>query len=98
MAQRKVSILSKASEEVAHIAYFIESQGMPITAKNFVSECFIFFGTLGNPKIKHKPCKNIIWAIQEYRCANFKKKYVVAYVDKEDEVIICDFAPQKLIK
>lgn len=32
-----------------------------------------------------------------YRCANFRKKYVVAYLDTEDEVIICDFALQKLL-
>ena len=98
MAQRQVSILSKASEEVANIAYYVESQGMPTTAKKFVDECFQFFEKLSNPKIKHRPCKNIVWKIQEYRCANFRKKYVVAYLDTEDEIIICDFTLLKLLK
>jgi hypothetical protein len=30
--------------------------------------------------------------------ANFKKKYVVAYLDTDEEIIICDFALQKLLK
>lgn len=98
MAQRQVSILSKASEEVANIAYFIDSQGMPIIAKKFVDECFLFFEKLSSPQIKHRLCKNVIWRIQEYRCANFKKKYAVAYLDTEKEIVICDFALQKLLK
>lgn len=98
MAQRQVTILSKASEEVANIAYFIESQGMPTTAKKFVDECFLFFQKLGNNKITHKPCRNEIWNILGYRCTNFKRKYVVAYLDNQDEIVICDFASHKLLK
>lgn len=97
MAQRKVSILDKAAEEVAYVAYFIESKGLPKTAKKFVAESFRFFQTLGTPKIKHRPCNFIEWKEEGYRCANFRKKYAVAYLDKEDEVIICDFALQKLL-
>ncbi len=98
MAQRQVSILSKASESVAAIAYFIESQGMPTVAKKFVDECFLFFEKLSNPTIKHRVCRNEIWNIQGYRCANFKKNYIVAYLDTENEIIICDFALHKLLK
>jgi len=95
MAHRQVSILSKAAEEVASIAYFIESHGMPATAKKFVEEYFFFFEKLGHPKLKHRPRKYEVWEVQGFRCANFRRKYVVAYLDSEDEVVICDFAPQK---
>jgi len=98
MAQREVSILSEASERVAAIAYFIESKGMPTAAKKFVDDCFVFFEKLSKPTIKHRICRNEIWSIQGYRCANFKKKYVVAYLDMENEIIICDFALHKQIK
>ena len=70
---------------------------MPSTAKKFVDECFTFFEKLGNSKIKHKPCSFEIWNVQGFRCANFRKKYVVAYLDTDDEVVICDFALQKLL-
>ncbi len=97
MAQRKVRILHKAAEEVAYVAYFIESKGLPKTAKRFVDESFSFFHKLGNSMVRHKPCNQVVWKEEGYRCANFKKKYVVAYLEMEDEVIICDFALQKLV-
>jgi hypothetical protein len=62
-----------------------------------VDEAFAFFHKLGKTKIKHKPCAFVDWSRENYRCANFKKKYVVAYLDLDDEVIICDFALQKLL-
>jgi plasmid stabilization system protein ParE len=98
MAQRKVSVLDKARDEVAHIAYFIESKGMPDTAKKFVDECISFFEKLANPKVRHRPCLFIVWNIQGYRCAIFKKKFVIAFIDTEQEIIICDFAASKLLK
>ena len=97
MAQRKVNILQKAAEEVAHVAYFIESKGLPETAKKFVDDSFIFFNKLGDSRMKHKPCTVVAWREEGYRCANFKKKYVVAYLDLDDEVIICDFALHKVL-
>jgi plasmid stabilization system protein ParE len=97
MAQRKVSILDKAAEEVAHVAYFIESKGLPETAKKFVNEAFSFFQKLGDSRMKHKPCSFTAWREEGYRCANFRKKYVVAYLDTEKEIIICDFTLQKLL-
>jgi hypothetical protein len=95
VAQRKVTILDKAAEEVAHVAYFIESKGLPDTAKKFVDGAFRFFEKLGNPAIKYKPCKYVVWNIEGYRCTNFKKKFTVAFLDTDDEIIICDFAASK---
>ncbi len=93
-----MSILDKAVEEVAHVAYFIESKGLPSTAKSFVDDAFRFFHTLGNPSLKHRPCKFLNWSEAGYRCASFRKKYLVAYLDLSSEVIVCDFALQKLLQ
>src|ERR1700726_2567624 len=97
MGQRKVTILDPATEEVARIALFIEGKGMPATAKKFVDEAFQFFEKLSDERITHHPCKYIPWNLLNYRCANFRKKYAVAYLDSTDEIIICDFALQKLL-
>jgi hypothetical protein len=70
MAQRKVSILDKAAEEVAHVAYFIESKGLPETAKKFVDDAFKFFEKLSDSRIKHKPCTFLAWQAEGYRCAS----------------------------
>lgn len=97
MAQRKISVLEKARDEIAYISYFIESKGMPATAKKFVDDCLLFFERLGDPKIRHRSCSYIVWSIQGYRCATFRKKFVVAFIDTEDEIFICDFAPLKML-
>ena len=98
MGQRKVTILDPATEEVARIALYIEGKGLPATAKKFVNEAFEFFDKLSDERVIHRPCKNLYWNLLNYRCTNFRKKYVVAYLATTEEIIICDFALQKLLK
>lgn len=97
MGKRKVTILEPAVEAVAKIALYIEGQGLPETAKRFVDEAFVFFEKLSDDKIVHHPCKYLPWQELDFRCSNFKKKYVVAYLNLSDEVIISEFALQKLL-
>jgi hypothetical protein len=51
MGQRKVTILEPAVEEVARIALFIESEGLPKTAKKFVDDAFAFFASLSDERL-----------------------------------------------
>ena len=97
MGKRKVTILETAVAEIAHVSFYIESKGMKETAKKFVNDAFLFFDSLANEAITHRPCKYEMWNLLGYRCANFRKKYVVAYIDNADEIIICDFSFQKLL-
>ena len=97
MGKRKVSILEPAATAVAEIAWFIESKGMPQTAKKFVEEAFLFFEKLSDERIEHKRCNYKRWEALSYRCISFKKKYVVAYISQEREIIICDFVNSKLL-
>ena len=98
MGKRKVVILDKAVEEVANVAYFIEGKGLPATAKKFVGEAFEYFEHLADDSFVHKPCKEPLWQLLNYRCANYKKKFMIAYLSNHHEIIICDFAVQKLLK
>lgn len=97
MGKRKVTILEPAVEAVARIAFYIEGKGLPETAKRFVDDAFAFFEELSSNQIVHRPCKYLPWQRLEFRCANFKKKYVVAYLDLTNEIIISEFALQKLL-
>lgn len=97
MGKRKVTILDKAVDEVARISWFIEYQGYPNEAKKFVDSAFQFFEKLSNNKVRHRPCGYEVWKLAGYRCAQFRKKYIVAYIDNSDEIIICDFTLQKLL-
>ena len=98
MGKRKVSILEPAADAVANIALFKEGKGMPETAKKFVDEAFEFFEKLSDERIEHKPCNyNNLWKYLDYRCVIYKK-YVVAYLSQQNEIIICDFVASKLLK
>ncbi len=98
MGKRKVSILEPASTSVAEIALFIESKGLPQTAKKFVDEVFTFFEQLSDDRITHRPCAYHTWKWLDYRCTTFKKKYVVAYLSQPKEIVICDFVSAKILK
>ena len=98
MGKRKVSILEPAAIAVAEVAMFIESKGMPATAKKFVAEAFEFFHKLSDERIEHKPCTYNLWKWLDYRCVPYKKKYVVAYLSQQNEIVICDFVSAKLLK
>lgn len=98
MGKRKVTILESAAEAVADAALFIERKGLPETAKKFVDEVFLFFEHLSDERIEHKPCNySNLWKYLDYRCVSYKK-YVVAYINQPDTIIICDFVAAKLLK
>jgi len=98
MVKRKVTILQTAATAVAEIAFFIESKGLPSTAKKFVDEAFSFFETLADNIIEHRKCNYNKWKGLDYRCIVFKKKYMVVFISGSTEIIICDFVVAKLIK
>src|SRR5258708_2320091 len=98
MGKRKVTILEPAVEEVARVALYIEGEGLAETAKRFVDDAFDFFEHLSDELFVHRPCNHLAWQRLNFRCANFRKKYLVAYLDNTTEIIICEFALQKLLK
>ncbi len=97
MGKRKISILEPAATAVAEVAWFIENKGMPQTAKKFVDDIFSFFKKLSDERVVHKTCRYKQWKDLDYRCVPYKKKYVVAYLSQEEEIIICDFVAFKLL-
>lgn len=97
MGERRVSILTPAATAVAEIAWFIESKGLPQTAKKFVNDTFLFFEKLSDERVVHKPCSYTRWKYLDYRCVPYKKKYIVAYLSQEKEIVNCDFVAAKLL-
>jgi plasmid stabilization system protein ParE len=98
MGQRKITILEPAVEEVARISLYLEGEGLPKAAKKFVDDAFAFFETLSDERATHRPCKHPAWKALNMRCVNFRKKYIISYLDNKTEIIICEFALQKLVK
>ncbi len=98
MGKRKVSILEPAATAVAEVAFFIESKGLPETAKKFIDEAFAYFDKLSDDMIEHMQCRNRVWKRLGYRCITYKKKYVIAFLSLKNEIIICDFIASKFIR
>ena len=98
MGERKVSILEPAARAVAEIAWFIDGKGLPETSKKFVKDAFNFFKKLSDERVEHKPCAYARWKTLGYRCVPYKKKYIVAYLSQQNEIVICDFVLAKLLK
>ncbi|QEH41283.1 hypothetical protein [Chitinophaga sp. XS-30] len=97
MGKRKVTILDTAVEAVAKVSLFIEGKGLPETAKRFVDEVFLFFDKLSDERLVHRACQHTPWKKLTYRCATFRKKYTVAYLEHSTEIVICEFVPTKLL-
>ena len=55
-------------------ALFIESEGMPQTAKKFVDDAFAFFSTLSDERFIHRPCSRPAWKALNLRCVNFRSR------------------------
>jgi hypothetical protein len=45
-----------------------------------VDEASDFFNKISDDKIQYMACRNIVWKRLGYRCINYKKKYVAAYL------------------
>ena len=97
MGKRKVTILDTTVKAVAEVAFFIEGEGLPQTAKKFVDDAFVFFYKLADERIVHRPCKYLPWKKLTYRCVTFRKKYAVAYLQQSPEIVACEFALAKLL-
>lgn len=74
MGKRKVSILEPAATAVAEVAWFIESEGMPQTAKKFVDDAFLFFDKISDDRFVHKPCDYNQWETLEICGCVFKPR------------------------
>jgi|SRR5690606_37983082 len=98
MGKRKIAILEPAATSIAEIAWFVENNGLPQTAKKFVNEAFDFFESLSDDRIEHKPCNYTKWKLLNYRCVPYKKKYIVAYLSLQNEIVICNFVSAKLLR
>lgn len=97
MVERKVTIHETVVEFIAKIAFYVEGKGLSETAKKFVDDAFSFFEELSDYRITHRPCGYVPWRKLSYRCATFRKKYTIAYLENSSEIIICDIALSKML-
>ena len=97
MGFREVVIRQSVIDDLADIAWFIESKGMPQTAKQFVDETYDFLGSLVKSDRSFATCREPDRKLIGYKCVVYKKKYTIVFIETDRELIICEFIPSKRI-
>jgi plasmid stabilization system protein ParE len=97
MGQRKIIIKQAAAENIAAIAWFIESKGLLATADKFTDDIYDHFIRMADTRKSYPVCREQARAAMGYKCAPYKKKYTIVFIESETELILCEFISSKLI-
>jgi hypothetical protein len=97
MGSRKIPIRPQVAEEIARIAFFVESKGMPETVIKFTKKVMGFFRNLNSDLVEFPFCRDQIRASLGLKCIPYTKNYTTVFYQLEDEVIIMEFIPSKMI-
>jgi hypothetical protein len=97
MGIRKVIVKQSAADNIAAIAWFIESKGMLATAEKFADDAYDYFIHLSDNRKSYPACREPKRASLGYKCVAYKKKYTIVFIETEQELIICEFISSKLI-
>ncbi|WP_462250946.1 type II toxin-antitoxin system RelE/ParE family toxin [Ferruginibacter sp.] len=97
MGRRKIIVKQTAADNIADIAWFIESKGMIATADKFTDDVYDAFLKLADERKSFSFCREPARADLGYKCIPYKKKYTIVLIESDKEVIICEFISSKLI-
>ena len=97
MGNRKVVIKQSVADNIAAIAWYIESKGMIATANKFADAVYDYFLKLADPVKSYPLCRDQNRAKLGYKCVAYKKKYTVVFIESAAELVICEFTSSKLI-
>ena len=77
MVRREIIVKQSAADNIATIAWFIESKGLIATAEKFTDDVYDFFIKISDKRKSHPVCKDPKRAGMGYKCIPYKKKYTV---------------------
>ena len=97
MGIRKVTVKKQVADNIASIAWYIESRGLISTAEKFSDDVYDYFLKLSDTKRSYANCREPGRAALGYKCVTFKKKYTIVFIETGKELIISEFIPSKLI-
>ena len=97
MGLRKIVVKQSAAENIAAVAWFIESKGMLATADKFIDEVYNYFLKLADNRKSYAICREPERAALGYKCISYKKKYTIVLIESDKELIIAEFISSKLI-
>ena len=74
MGIRKVVVKQSAADNIAAIAWYIESKGMLATAEKFADDVYDYFIQLADNRKSYAVCRNAKRAALGFKCVSYKKK------------------------
>ena len=98
MGKRKITIGESALVNIAKISLFIESKGLVTAAESFSESVYDFIEKLADKRLTHSICREPNRMLLGLKCRPFKKKYTIVFVEDEQEIIVTEFVPSKIIK
>ena len=97
MGRRKIAVKQSAADNIAAIAWYIESKGLLATADKFTDDIYDFFIKMSDTRKSYHVCREPERALLEYKCIPYKKKYTIVFIERNTELIICEFISSRLI-
>ncbi len=97
MGRRKVIVKRSAAESIASVAWYIESKGMLATAEKFTDNVYDFIESLSDERKSFAYCREPQRLLLGNKCVSYRNKYTVVFFETEEEIIIIEFIPSKLI-
>ncbi len=98
MGKRKITIKQSVANSIAQVAWYIESQGMVVTAERFSDSVYDFFEQVSDERKSYRICRDPERAVLGFKCLSFNKKYTIVFIETKTEINICEFIPSKLIR
>jgi len=96
MGRRKIVVKQTAADNIAAIAWFIESKGLLTTADKFTDDIYDYFIGMSDIRKSYSICRELGSAAMGYKCLTYKKKYTIVFMESEKE-LIREFVSSKLI-
>lgn len=88
MAGKQVNWTANALAMVSDIYDYIESQAGESKASDYIDALLDFGNTLNEKSEHHAYCRNIQLQEKGYRCAQFRKTYILIYAIGDSEAAI----------
>lgn len=97
MGKRQVIVKRSVAESIAEVSWFKESKGLAATAQKFSDKVYDFLEQLSDDTKSYKKCAEEVRSALGWKCVQFSRKYTVAFIEAQTEIIVCEFIPSKLI-
>jgi plasmid stabilization system protein ParE len=97
MGFRRIVVKQSAAEGIAQISWYLESEGLLATAEKFADDAYDFIAGLADNRKGYRPCRDPERESMGYKCIPYKKKYTIAFVELDTEIIVCEFILSKRI-